>query len=163
MWAKVVSSDKLQDKYTLFTPCDDDGNLILTMENHNFHPVTISGGEMLGEVEETMIIQPCSQNLVQDVTVCNIAKTTDGTVQQDSSRTSKLLTLLDIETSLDEEQREVLQTLVHQFSDMFALSSNKLGHTDLTKHIIDTGNHPPISSHPSPQGPLLCYANILKT
>jgi len=115
--AKVVSSDKLQDKYTLFTPCDDfehtgiltptcvtacddKGNLILTMDNHNFHPVTISGGEMLGEVEEAMIILPCSQNLVQDATVCNTAKTTDGTVQQDSSRTSKLLTLLDIETSL---------------------------------------------------------------
>jgi len=118
------------------------------MENHNFHPVTISGGEMLGEVEEAMIIPPCNQNLVQDATACNIVKTTNGNVQQDSSCTSKLLTLLDIETNLDEEQCEVLQTLVCQFSKVFALSPNELGHTDLTKHIIDTGNHPPIKQPP---------------
>lgn len=68
--------------------------------------------------------------------------------QQVSPRTHELLQILDVETSLEREQHEEMQTLVNQFSDVFALSPNELGHTELTKHVVDTGNHKPIKQPP---------------
>ena len=41
-------------------------------------------------------------------------------------------------------QRAQLQQLLLEFSDIFAGTSNDLGHTDLVKHRIDTGNAHPI-------------------
>ena len=41
-------------------------------------------------------------------------------------------------------QRTQLLQLLLEFSDIFAGTSNDLGHTDLVKHRIDTGNAHPI-------------------
>ena len=41
-------------------------------------------------------------------------------------------------------QRDQLLQLILEFSDIFAASSNDLGHTNLMKHHIDTGNAHPI-------------------
>ena len=41
-------------------------------------------------------------------------------------------------------QRDQLLQLLLEFSDIFAASSNDLGHTSLVKHHIDTGNAHPI-------------------
>ena len=48
------------------TACDNDGNVVLIMENHNFHPITLNEGEMLGEVEVAMIIPPGSKSIAGD-------------------------------------------------------------------------------------------------
>lgn len=47
-------------------------------------------------------------------------------------------------TDLTKEQQTVLQSLLNKYRDIFALSSEELGRTNLVQHHIDTGDHPPI-------------------
>ena len=50
---------------------------------------------------------------------------------------------------LTKEQSEQLQELVRKYSDVFALSDEELGCTDVVKHVIDTGDHSPIRQQTS--------------
>ena len=51
-------------------------------------------------------------------------------------------------TDLSEPQKTDLQHLLNEYRDIFALSSQDLGRTDLVQHHIDTGTHPPIRQRP---------------
>lgn len=45
------------------------------------------------------------------------------------------------------EKYEILK-LLDQYSDVFANDESNVGKTNLFKHAINTGNHPPIKCHP---------------
>jgi len=45
------------------------------------------------------------------------------------------------------EKKEILNLIV-EFSDVFVTEETQVGKTDLFRHKIDTGNHPPIRMHP---------------
>ncbi len=47
-------------------------------------------------------------------------------------------------TELSKEQKIQLEELLSEYSDVFAKENAPLGHTDLVKHTIDTGDTPPI-------------------
>ena len=49
---------------------------------------------------------------------------------------------------LDQTQKEELTSLLCEFSDVFASSSDDLGRSNVVKHRIDTGNAKPIRQHP---------------
>ncbi|GFW50765.1 retrovirus-related Pol polyprotein from transposon 412 [Trichonephila clavipes] len=51
-------------------------------------------------------------------------------------------------TDLDEKQRCAAGGLIKEFQSLFARTSEDFGRTRLTKHRIDTGEHPPINQHP---------------
>lgn len=52
------------------------------------------------------------------------------------------------DTDLTEEQKTQLQKLVNEYRDIFALSPNDLGRTNLVEHTIHTGDSPPIRLRP---------------
>ncbi|GFY07459.1 retrovirus-related Pol polyprotein from transposon 412 [Trichonephila clavipes] len=52
-------------------------------------------------------------------------------------------------TDLDEKQRCAAGVLIREFQGLFSRTSDDFGRTRLTKHRIDTGEHPPIKQHPS--------------
>ncbi|GFX51120.1 retrovirus-related Pol polyprotein from transposon 412 [Trichonephila clavipes] len=51
-------------------------------------------------------------------------------------------------TDLDEKQRCAAGGLITEFQSLFSRTSEDFGRTRLTKHRIDTGEHPPIKQHP---------------
>jgi len=46
------------------------------------------------------------------------------------------------------QQLEQLQQLVEEYHEVFALAEDEMGCTDVVKHKIDTGDHPPIKQYP---------------
>jgi len=64
-------------------------------------------------------------------------------------RMQELLTNLGVEgTDLDPYEKLQLESLVEEFSDLFAMSSSELGCTSLVEHQINTGDHKPIKQLP---------------
>ncbi|GFU58810.1 retrovirus-related Pol polyprotein from transposon opus, partial [Nephila pilipes] len=51
-------------------------------------------------------------------------------------------------TELTQKQRSATDKMLREFKELFPKSSEEFGRTNLTKHRIDTGNHPPIKQHP---------------
>ncbi len=51
-------------------------------------------------------------------------------------------------STLTEEQKTQLRSLVSEYQDIFALSSDELGRTGLVRHRIETGDSPPIKQRP---------------
>ena len=49
---------------------------------------------------------------------------------------------------MDKLTKEQSEQLVRKYSDVFALSDEELGRTDVVKHVIDTGDHSPIRRQP---------------
>ena len=49
---------------------------------------------------------------------------------------------------LSQEEREQLHSCLQEYADLFARGDSDLGATDLVKHAIDTGDHPPIKQPP---------------
>ena len=68
---------------------------------------------------------------------------------QNTQRMQELLTNLGLEgTDLDPYEKLQLESLVEEFSDLFAMSSSELGRTSLVEHQINTGDHKPIKQLP---------------
>ena len=51
------------------------------------------------------------------------------------------------QASLEPEEQEKLFILLMEYADVFALSNDTLGRTDVLQHEIHTGNTPPIRQH----------------
>lgn len=51
-------------------------------------------------------------------------------------------------SKLTEEQSHKLEDLIRQYADVFALTDEELGHTDIVQHVIDTDWFP--SSYQTP-------------
>ena len=78
-------------------------------------------------------------------------KSVDNEVECECSaeRLDKLLEALGLPVDkLTKEWSEQLQELVRKYLDVFALSDEELGCTDVVKHVIDTGYHSPIRQQP---------------
>ncbi len=56
---------------------------------------------------------------------------------------------------LNAEQREELMVLLGQYRDCFATKMSELGHSTVTTHDIDTGDHPPIAKPFYRQNPVM--------
>ncbi|GFX06719.1 retrovirus-related Pol polyprotein from transposon 412 [Trichonephila clavipes] len=49
---------------------------------------------------------------------------------------------------LSPEQKSSAERLFQEFEDVFSRNSSDIGHTTVTRHRIDTADHPPIKQHP---------------
>ena len=66
-----------------------------------------------------------------------------------ASQTKEVLDQVNIQNEhLSEEQKEQLQTVLTNFTDVFQTSGSPLGHYSGVKHCIDSGHHRPIRSRP---------------
>ena len=74
-----------------------------------------------------------------------------------SDREVNLLEQLDLQTNHHSARQKLqLTNLITNYTDVFALNSQELGTTNLVKHVINTGNHPPVRQ------PLCCTPFALR-
>ena len=67
-------------------------------------------------------------------------------VEADSDNTDRFVEVLGSKLSPDQMQK--LKSLLHDYSDFFALTDQELGCTGIVRHSIDTGEHRPIKQQP---------------
>ncbi|GFT38762.1 peptidyl-prolyl cis-trans isomerase [Trichonephila clavipes] len=88
---------------------------------------TIQEGEVIACAPVTCIDRNCnSQDLTSEDLVKDLLQNTD----------------------FDDKQRCAAGGLIKEFQGLFSRTSEDFGRTRLTKHRIDTGEHPPIKQHP---------------
>ena len=119
----------------------DDGTFIMSIENHNCFPVQMEEGQLLG----TLIPVQSSPKVTAVEKVCKL-QATEGT--DDLSRLNELLKQLDVANDLSPIEEKKVVEVVCEFSDVFAINAEELGHTELVQHTINTGDHPPIKQLP---------------
>ena len=123
--------------------------MTLVVQNHGHTVVRLVKGLRLGMVTPV--------DLVPDVDKCGAdgegstcGETEDGEVRQleqatSSGRGNKLSMQLKLELDhLTYSEQQKVKTLLTSYADVFALSTNELGTTDIVTHSIDTGGHPQV-------------------
>ena len=140
------------DSLALFTPvtknselkiadsavqADDKGCLKLIVENSGCCHMELEEGMRLGTLEEAEQVdtwkEPEPKALVSAI------------ASSQSSREVNLLEQLDLQINhLSAKQKLQLTNLITNYTNVFALNSQELGTTSLVKHVINTGNHPPV-------------------
>ena len=94
--------------------------MVITVENHNYHPVELGEGQLLG------LLKPVSTlSALPEIRTLELAESPDLT----RNRTSEVLWQLDIKASLEEDRKKALLNTV----DEFAISSSKFGRTELVQ------------------------------
>ena len=142
----------LSDSLALFTPtaldselkiadaavqADEEGCLKLIVENSGCCHIDLEEGTRLGTLEEAKQVDEWEE-LVPKAVVPTVAS-----LQCD--REANLLEQLNIQVEhLTAEQKPQLTKLITEYMDVFALNSQELGRTSLVKHVINTGDHPPV-------------------
>ena len=72
-----------------------------------------------------------------------------------SKQTNKILSKIDIAENLKLNQKAQLETIIHEYSDIFHTKGSKVGYYDKVKHDINTGNNYPVRYRPYKHSPLL--------
>ena len=102
--------------------------LVLTVENHNLYPITVSAGEVLGVMEEVEIVSPGKWH-VSDEEICNIHPIGEFyetcTEFYSSEQAMKLFSMLEVEKSLEGDKDWALKKVIAELNNMFALSPDK--------------------------------------
>ena len=111
--------------------------------------MTLHKGSLLGLV--TQCTAPvCGQTTVQGSqdNECGSGALV-GAVSEDNDRFERLVSLLEISANkLNRGQMWELRDMLHEYSDIFALTDQELGCTSIVRHSIDTGEHRPIKRQP---------------
>ena len=153
--AKVEGN--LREQLSLFTPVqlEDDlmmvdsavdlseGNsVVLVVQNPGVVPVKMKKNCVLGQVVPVSKYSREDRDEDTDaVTMCNVALSTEGS----KDRETLLLQQLDLDLDhLAPDEQKRLENLIRTYADVFALDPGELGTTDVVKHTINTGDHPPI-------------------
>ena len=116
---------------------DSDQCFTLIMENHGHCHVELEKDMLLGALENAEQIGGPEQ-LMSRALVSAVSSTP-------YPREKLLLEQIDLQVDhLSVEQKSHLIQLIVKYSDIFALGPHEVGTTGLVKHVIDTGNHPPV-------------------
>ena len=138
-----------------------DGKVYIPMVNYQQRVVHLEEGTMLGQVEVVSEVTiSTEEELVgrngsggedgvesgeMDAEVGGCVAAVNGEVAQkqqclrESARWPQ---------DLDSQQLEKLQHATEEYHDVFVLAKDDLGCTDIVKHKINTGDHPPIKQYP---------------
>ena len=84
----------------------------------------------------------CEHDTPEDVAHTSCARVMlNGPGYSDSERSSQLLQLIDLaKCDCSPQQLEHLKTLLSEHSNAFEVDKSELGHTNVVKHMIDTGS-----------------------
>ena len=125
------------------TEVDKDKKLVVAIENYGLQPVVLEEGFEIGHLEPIQLISEGTET-------CTLAAAEAEQTGQDfpevNHRSDELLSQLDLEVSLTEEEKGKLRNLVE--FNVFAKDLSELGRTNVVQHAIDTGTHPPIKQLP---------------
>ena len=136
----------------------DDGTILIPVQNYQGVAVHLEADAVLGGVrplESDCRVLSLNEALRSPPLVSGDCTCPDNggaavrTVFPRSGRVVEILNGLSLPaTNLSSDQISQLESLVDEFSDVFALDDAELGCTGLVKHCIDTGSHPPIKQQP---------------
>ena len=116
---------------------------VIAINNWGPEPVTLAKGQQVGRVEPAVIVpedDPVWEDSSVQVLLCQD--------KNDPARLQKLQKQLQFGEQLAiAEQEQLCQMLLSQ-SDVFALSDEELGETELVTHDIDTGDARPVRAMP---------------
>ena len=103
--------------------------------NPTDQPVTLYKGTRIAHLTE---VEEVDDSMLISCVQCN------GDI---SSELEAALWTLAEQASLEPEEQERLFILLMEYADVFALSNDKLGRTDILQHEIYIGDAPPICQH----------------
>ena len=143
---------------------DENHCITLVLENATLEPTRLKKGQILGHLHPTELILQLSipEESPDEITAeneegaeCSQEMTTTIAYTEESTEycpveawKQRLIEMLHLDDcSLTAEQHIQLETFLRENEDVFALDSSELGSTDLVKHTINTGDHPPIHQH----------------
>ena len=137
----------------------DQGKVLIPLQNFEHNNVDLIAGLELGCAEPLETIFPvepgtCSWTWPHDPEVSETESkcskvTTRKQAKHEEDCKLKLKSLLTLPSeNLTADQYRELEKLLMDNSDVFAVSESELGHTNVVKHSIDTGDHPPIKQNP---------------
>ena len=132
---------------------DVQGVITLLVRNQGTEPVLLERDSVVGCLEPVKVIEATSDQAMEIPVNEEVATATSPkplvAAVQNTQRMQELLTNLGLEgTDLNPYEKLQLESLVEEFSDLFAMSSSELGCTLVVKHQIKTGDHKSIKQLP---------------
>ena len=114
-------------------------NAVISLNNWGSEPITLFKGQQIGYIEPAGIVpedDPVWTDSSVQVLVCQD--------MNDPARLRQLQEHLQFGDQLVTTEREQLSQMLARQADVFALSDEELGETELVTHEIDTGNARPV-------------------
>ena len=126
---------------------DANGHVYLPVDNYQCITAHLEAGLPLGTVRPTVVSSLGDQELADNPNASTNAHV--KAIQRTPERTELLVSQLALPSDqlLPDEHSE-LGALINEFQDVFALTDSELGCTDVLRHFINTGDHPPIKQQP---------------
>ena len=115
------------------------------LNNWGHEPQTFVQGQKIGFVEAADIVE-AEDPLWSDST--ELAVRVCQSLAGLSERSQELRKALWISDKCSQEDKQQLEKVILDLNDVFALSDQELGETDLVTHTIDTGNARPVQTSP---------------
>lgn len=126
---------------------DSTGHIYVPIENHNSISARLEPGVFLGSVSS--VAEPVYDGSSADSEEVPLLGKVNGVSEiGKEEREEKLLSILGLDQGcLPDDHFLSLKKLICANTDVFTLEDEKLGHTDLVQHQVNTGDHPPIKQH----------------
>ena len=116
---------------------------VVTINNWGTEPVTLTKDQQVGSVEPAVLVSeddPVWEDSETQVLMCQ--------TRSMSERYEQLKEQLQIGAQLAPQERDQMEQMLLAQLDVFALSDEELGKTDLISHSIDTGDAKPVKTLP---------------
>jgi hypothetical protein len=124
------------------------GRVVVPLENRQSEGTPLSVDDLVAELETVEEIFT-STDMISSTIVSELI--TESTTEVDVDRLEALLrTIPEPSHPLTSEQRQDLNALLEEYSDVFALRSSELGRTDSVQHTIELLDEHPIRQPPRP-------------
>ena len=132
---------------TLTIP-DEDGYVVLVVENSRQEPVRLERGQVLGTIQPTSLCEDKAENDTCEGEAVR-ALVPKKTLQEGREHKERLRKVLKVDHgNLTEDQYCRLKEFLLERHEQFALVSSKLGTTNVVTHTINTKDHPSIHQQP---------------
>ena len=132
---------------------DEKGCISLAIQNHGVVPSHLDEGEIIGHLKAAaifLVTPPDAQYSGQEVRINPLHGKEEGECGKTTSgRLGEITKILQLDSlRLKPEEKSQLVEVLEAFADMFAIREGELGFTDVVRHTIDTGDHPPLRQPP---------------
>ena len=145
--AKMFADKEGLEVETALLECGPEQEAVLIVKNHSRESLMLETDTTIGTIEEVAEVESLEEQ-VRGNDVNPMCRCYRISADPSPERIANLVQALALDKScLTLEQRDEVATLVREYADIFTLEGEALGQTQLTKHHIDTGEHPPIRQH----------------
>ena len=118
----------------------------VVVENRSNSPMKLKKGMTLGRLELVDSVVESEERAREQANKGDVGRVCVGTPNLEEDKRMECLKeqLKFDQDHLTEAEKEQLEELITEYADVFAVSSDELGTTNLVTHVIDTGDHCPI-------------------